>query len=62
VRGGADTVIGNGGRLHPERRVFLAVFSTSYFPDAQIVLEWAGEEGGVFREGTGETDQVKTLG
>ena len=27
-------------------RGFIAVFSASYFPDAQIVLEWVREEGG----------------
>ena len=27
-------------------RGFLAIFSAGYFPDAQIVLEWAREDGG----------------
>ena len=27
-------------------RGFIAVFSASYFPDAQIVLEWVREDGG----------------
>jgi len=27
-------------------RGFIAVFSADYFPDAQIVLEWAREDGG----------------
>jgi hypothetical protein len=45
--GGADTMIDVAtARLPNANRGFIAVFSASYFPDAQIVLEWAREDGG----------------
>ncbi len=45
--GGADTIIDVAtSRIPKAREGFLAVFSASYFPDAQIVLEWVREEGG----------------
>ena len=45
--GGADTIIDVAtGHIPKAREGFLAVFSASYFPDAQIVLEWVREEGG----------------
>ena len=45
--GGADLIIDYATRHIPNAdRGFLAVFSASYFPDAQIVLEWVREEGG----------------
>ena len=45
--GGADTMIDVATAHLPRAdRGFLAVFSASCFPDAQIVLEWVREEGG----------------
>ena len=45
--GGADTMIDAATRGIPKAEEgFLAVFSASYFPNAEIVLEWVGEEGG----------------
>jgi len=45
--GGADTMIDRATALIPgAKQGFLAVFSSGYFPDAQIILEWAREEGG----------------
>ena len=45
--GGADTIIDEAtSRIPKAGEGFLAVFSASYFPDAQIVLEWVREEGG----------------
>jgi len=45
--GGADTMIDVATRHIPNAaQGFVAVFSASYFPDAQIVLEWVKEEGG----------------
>jgi hypothetical protein len=45
--GGADTMIYVVTAYLPKAdQGFLAVFSTSYFPDALIVLEWVREEGG----------------
>jgi hypothetical protein len=45
--GSADTMIDVATAHIPNAdRGFVAVFSASYFPDAQIVLEWAREEGG----------------
>ncbi len=45
--GGADTMIDVAtAHLPNAAQGFLAVFSASYFPDAQIVLEWVREEGG----------------
>ena len=45
--GGADTIIDVATAHIPNaNKGFLAVFSASYFPDAQIVLEWAREDGG----------------
>ena len=45
--GGADTMIDVAtAHLPKAQEGFLAVFSASYFPDAQIVLEWLREEGG----------------
>jgi hypothetical protein len=45
--GGADTIIDVATAHLPDAgKGFLAVFSASYFPDAQIVLEWLCEEGG----------------
>jgi len=45
--GGADTMIDVATAHLPNAdRGFIAVFSASYFPDAQIVLEWVREEGG----------------
>jgi hypothetical protein len=44
--GGADTIIDVAtGHLPNADRGVLAVFSASAFPSAQIVLEWACEEG-----------------
>ena len=43
----ADTIIDVAtAHILNANRGFLAVFSASYFPDAQIVLECAREEGG----------------
>ena len=50
--GGADTIIDVATSHIPNAdRGFLAVFSASPFPGAQIVLEWVGEEmgGNVYR-------------
>ena len=45
--GGADTIIDVATSHIPNAdRGFIAVFSASYFPDAQIVLEWVREDGG----------------
>lgn len=45
--GGADTMIDVAtAHLSNAAQGFLAVFSSSYFPDAQIVLEWDREDGG----------------
>jgi hypothetical protein len=45
--GGADDMIDVATTHIPNAdRGFIAVFSASYFPDAQIVLERAREEGG----------------
>jgi hypothetical protein len=45
--GGADTMIDLAtAHLPNAAQGFLAVFSASYFPDAQIVLEWVRQEGG----------------
>jgi hypothetical protein len=45
--GGADTIIDVATNHIPNAdNGFLAVFSASYFPNAQIVLEWAREDGG----------------
>jgi hypothetical protein len=45
--GGADRLIDVATAQIPNAdKGFLAVFSASYFPDAQIVLEWVREEGG----------------
>ncbi len=45
--GGADTIIDVATSHIPNaKKGFLAVFSANYFPNAQIVLEWAREEGG----------------
>jgi hypothetical protein len=45
--GGADTMIDVATSHIPNAaKGFIAVFSASYFPDAQIVLEWAREDGG----------------
>jgi hypothetical protein len=45
--GGADTMIDVAtAHLRNAANGFLAVFSASYFPNAQIVLEWARAEGG----------------
>lgn len=45
--GGADTMIDVATAHIPNAgHGFLAVFSASHFPDAQIVLEWAREHGG----------------
>jgi hypothetical protein len=45
--GGADRMIDVATAHIPNAdRGFVAVFSASYFPDAQIVLEWAREDGG----------------
>ena len=45
--GGADTIIDVATAHIPNaEREFIAVFSGSYFPDAQIVLEWVREDGG----------------
>jgi hypothetical protein len=45
--GGADTIIDVATAHLPDAgKGFLAVFSASYFPDAQIVLEWVREHGG----------------
>src|SRR5471030_755538 len=45
--GGADTMIDRATAHIPNaNRGFLAVFSSNYFPDEQIVLEWLREEGG----------------
>ena len=44
--GGADTIIDVATTQIPNAsQGFLAVFSASYFPDAQIVLEWVREDG-----------------
>jgi hypothetical protein len=50
--GGADTIIDVATAHIPYAdKGFLAVFSASYFPDAQIVLEWARTDrgGNVYR-------------
>ena len=50
--GGADTMIDHATANIPNaNRGFLAVFSSSYFPDEQIVLDWVREEegGNVYR-------------
>jgi hypothetical protein len=45
--GGADTMIDVATALIPNAdKGFLAVFSASYFPSADIVLDWVREEGG----------------
>ena len=45
--GGADTMIDRATAHIPNAdRGFLPVFSSGYFPDAQIVLDWVREEGG----------------
>jgi hypothetical protein len=45
--GGADTMIDVAtAQIPAAHKGFLAVFSASYFPDAQIILEWVREEGG----------------
>ncbi len=45
--GGADTMIDLATAHIPNvDRGFVAVFSANYFPNAQIVLEWAREDGG----------------
>ena len=44
--GGADTMIDVAtAHISNADKGFLAVFSASYFPDAQIVLEWVREDG-----------------
>jgi hypothetical protein len=62
--GGADTMIDVATSHIPDAdRGFVAVFSASYFPDAQIVLEWAREEGGDAGSFTGEgCDPWRTCG
>ena len=45
--GGADTMIDVATAHIPNaEKGFVAVFSANYFPNAQIVLEWAREDGG----------------
>jgi hypothetical protein len=45
--GGADTMIDVATSHIPNAdQGFMAVFSASYFPDAQIVLAWMRQEGG----------------
>lgn len=45
--GGADTMIDIATAHIPNaEKGFVAVFSANYFPNAQIVLEWAREDGG----------------
>jgi hypothetical protein len=45
--GGADTMIDVATAHMPNaEKGFVAVFSANYFPNAQIVLEWAREDGG----------------
>ncbi len=45
--GGADTMIDRATDHIPNANEgFVAVFSASYFPDAQIVLDWRREESG----------------
>jgi hypothetical protein len=45
--GGADTMIDVATAHIPDAEEgFLAVFSANYFPNAQIILEWAREDGG----------------
>jgi hypothetical protein len=45
--GGADTIIDVATRHIPDAGPgFLALFSASSFPGAQMVLEWVREEGG----------------
>lgn len=45
--GGADTMIDVATSHIPNAvQGFIAVFSASYFPNAQIMLEWAREDGG----------------
>jgi hypothetical protein len=45
--GGADTMIDVATAHIPNAaQAFVAIFSASYFPDAQIVLDWVREEGG----------------
>jgi hypothetical protein len=45
--GGADTMIDVATAQIPNAaQGFIAVFSASYFPDAQIVLEWVRQDGG----------------
>jgi hypothetical protein len=44
---GAETIIDvETSRTPNDDREFLAFFSTSYFPDAQIMLQWVREDGG----------------
>ena len=44
--GGADTIIDVATAHIPNAdRGFVAVFSASYFPDAQITLNWVREDG-----------------
>jgi hypothetical protein len=44
---GADTIIDVAtAHLPNAAKGFLAVFSGNFFPTAQVVLEWAREEGG----------------
>lgn len=45
--GGADTMIDVATAQIPDAPSgFLMVFSASYFPDAQITVDWVREEGG----------------
>lgn len=45
--GGADTILDVATAHIPNAaHGFVAVFSASYFPDAQIVLDWVREDGG----------------
>jgi hypothetical protein len=45
--GGADRILDVATASIPNApKGFLAYFSASYFPDAQMVLEWVREEGG----------------
>jgi hypothetical protein len=45
--GGADTIIDIATAHIPNaEKGFVAEFSANYFPNAQIVLEWAREDGG----------------
>ena len=59
---GTDTMIDVATSHIPNaERGFIAVFSGGYFPDAQIVLEWAKKDGEEFRVKSLDGTQASAL-